>query len=113
MLGPSMMVCPIITRSNTRDIYLPQGQSWYDFFTGQKFEGGQTITVTKAIDEIPVYVPENTLIPTAVPALNTAALSNEVIVKRFGDGPCSFELYNDAGDGYGYEKGEYTITEYK
>lgn len=109
MLGPSLMVCPILTSDNSREVYFPEGQCWYDYFTGEKFEGGQKALVKKAIDEIPVYVPENSLIPTCKPGLNTESLSEEIIVKRFGDGECSFDLYTDSGDGYEYENGEFKI----
>lgn len=110
MLGPSLMVCPILTRENHREVYFPAGQRWYDYFTREIYEGGQSAVITKAIDEIPVYVPENSLIPTCEPGPNTEALSEEITVKRFGDGECSFDLYRDSGDGYGYENGEYRIV---
>lgn len=109
MLGPSLMVCPILTRDNCREVYFPEGQCWYDYFTGEKFEGGQKAVINKAIDEIPVYVPENSLIPTCEPGLNTESLSDEIIVKRFGEGECSFDLYSDSGDGYEYENGDFKI----
>lgn len=113
MLGPSLMICPIISRDGNRQVYFPEGINWYDYFTGEKYEGGSVKTITKAIDEIPVYVPENSLIPTCKPSLNTGAMSDELIIKRFGDGESSFDLYSDDGDGYGYENGEYTITHLK
>ena len=109
MFGPSLMVCPILTRDNSREVYFPKGQCWYDYFTGEKYEGGQIVVIDKAIDEIPVYVPENSLIPTCKPGLNTESLSDEIIIKRFGDGECSFDLYSDSGDGYGYENGDFKI----
>ena len=113
MLGPSLMVCPILTRENRREVYFPKGCDFYDYFTGEKYEGGTKAVIEKGIDEIPIFVPENSLIPTCKPALNTESLPEEIIIKRFGDGDCSFDLYIDAGDGYGYENGEYEIVHLK
>lgn len=113
MLGPSLMVCPILTREDSRKVYFPKGQNWYDYFTGEKYEGGQIVRIRKNLDEIPVFVPENTLIPTCEAGPNTEALTGEILWKRFGDGACSFDLYQDSGDGYGYENGEYTILHFE
>ena len=56
MFGPALLVNPV-TRPmlydvgsqpledvpQTRPVYLPAGADWYDFWTGQKYAGGQTI----------------------------------------------------------------------
>lgn len=109
MFGPSLMVCPILTRENDRKVYFPKGQDFYDFSTGERYKGGSTVTIHKEIDEIPVFVPEDSLIPMCAPAQNTASLPDEIIIKKFGEGKCCFDLYSDDGDGYGYENGEFTI----
>ena len=36
-------------------VALPPGE-WRDFWTGERFTGGQTITVSTPIDRIPVFV---------------------------------------------------------
>lgn len=95
MFGPSLMVCPILTREDEREVYFPEGQDFYDFYTGKKYEGGSSIVIHAGIDEVPLFVPENSLIPTCEPALNTESLGTDITVRRFGDGACSFELYSD------------------
>lgn len=46
MFGPALMVCPVVHQgATTRQIYLPDGTAWYDFFSGRQYDGGQTITV--------------------------------------------------------------------
>ena len=63
LFGDSMVVCPMTAAEKERDVILPQGE-WYDFFTGEKLDGGRHHVVT---DNIPVYVKSGTLLPMAAP----------------------------------------------
>jgi alpha-D-xyloside xylohydrolase len=63
LFGDSMIVAPIISGTSERDVWLPEGE-WFDFFTGEKFEGG---THHRAVAHIPVYVKGGTLLPVAKP----------------------------------------------
>ena len=122
MFGESLMVCPVIKpmyfmpgnrmleEKNERSVYLPGGTDWYDFYTGKKYTGGNTITVEAPIDRIPLFVKDKSIIPMTEFALSTDELSKNVTYKVFSDTPCEYEMYEDAGDGYGYERGEYTLT---
>lgn len=113
MFGPSMMICPIYEDTDTREIYLPKGSGWYDFETGKHYEGGQTICYSCGLDRIPIFVPEGAIIPTKQPGLNTEAMSEEEIENLVYPGADGvFSLYTDAGDGYGFENGEYCVTEF-
>jgi len=88
-------------------VYLPKGYAWYDLYTNQKFAGGQTIPADAPIDRIPAYVREGAILPTCAPAISTAAqkaLPVTLTVYPGKDG--AFTLYDDAGDGYGYENGQ-------
>ena len=64
LFGDSMLVAPMTADDNgERDVWLPQG-TWYNFFTGEKYEGGVHHIVT---EDIPVYVKAGTLLPLARP----------------------------------------------
>ena len=63
LFGDAMLVAPILSGENERDVWLPEG-IWYDFFTGKRYEGG---THHRATEGIPVYVKEGTLLPVAEP----------------------------------------------
>ena len=119
----SIMVCPVtepmyfehgskpITGvERTRRVYLPAGSIWFDFYSKKQYDGGQWITVDAPIDRIPLFVRDGSIIPMTEPALNTAAQTAPITFEVYSTHPCSYEFYEDAGDGYGYEKGEYTIT---
>ena len=57
MFGPDMLVAPVMEPGVTqRRIYLPAGETWKDAYTGQVYEGGQTVTVPAPIDVIPVML---------------------------------------------------------
>ena len=125
MLGPALMVCPVtepmfygkngeeLTEVNrTKKIYLPDGTKWYDLYTESCYDGGQEISVPVCLERIPVFVRAGSIVPITAPANSTADMSGqdvEVLIYAGADG--KFELYEDAGDGYGYEKGEYCVTE--
>lgn len=56
MFGPDLLVAPVMySEAVTRSVYLPEGTEWEDVWTGQRFNGGQQITVNAPIDIIPLF----------------------------------------------------------
>ena len=41
-----------------REVHLPAGTTWFNAWTGEKYEGGQNVTVAAPLDTIPVFVKE-------------------------------------------------------
>ena len=125
MFGPAFLVCPVTEpmyyevdsvpisgHDKKRTVYLPKGTGWYDYYTNEYFEGGQYISVDASIEHIPLFVRAGSIIPTSEPGFNTKAMSGADIELRVYPGnDGSFVLYEDAEDGYGYENGEYCLTE--
>ncbi|MBQ3898591.1 MAG: DUF5110 domain-containing protein [Lachnospiraceae bacterium] len=67
-----------------------------------------------SLDRIPLFVKGGSIIPMQKAALSTEEQTGEIEMKVFSsDGKASYELYEDAGDGYAYEKGEYKLTTIK
>ena len=100
-----------------RKVYLPEGERWYDFWTEDCYEGGRWIEADAPLERIPLFVREGSIIPMyredCIPksADESAMLGKECMEYRVFDGKdAEFFLYEDVGDGYGYEKGEYTVT---
>jgi alpha-D-xyloside xylohydrolase len=89
-----------------RRVYLPAGTSWYDFWSGARIAGGQTIDAPAPLETMPLHVRAGSIVPFG-PHLQYAnekpADPIELRVYRGADG--RFELYEDEGDGYAYEKG--------
>jgi alpha-D-xyloside xylohydrolase len=56
MFGPNYLVAPVMREGQKeRTVYLPQGASWTDAWTGSQYEGGETITAAAPLDVIPVF----------------------------------------------------------
>jgi alpha-D-xyloside xylohydrolase len=91
------------------EVYLPAGTSWYDFWTGKQFEGGQIIQRTAPINIMPLYVKAGSILPMG-PNIQYAEEKppNPLEIRVYTGAAGSFVLYEDENDGYGYEKGEYT-----
>ena len=97
------------TESKTATKYLPKGAVWYDFWTGQSYKGGQTVTLQTTFDRVPMFVRAGSILPLGpeMQYVGEQAWDNlELRVYPGADG--SFTLYEDEGDNYNYEHGRYT-----
>jgi|CZKL01.1.fsa_nt_gi alpha-D-xyloside xylohydrolase len=106
LFGDSLLVNPVTERqATTRSVVLPAGDDWIDFWTGQKQRGGQTITADAPIERMPIFVKEGSIVPMG-PVVQCAADTEDPMEFRiYGGKDADFELYEDSGDGYVYEKG--------
>lgn len=106
MVGPSLLVAPIFKGENQRSVYLPAG-TWYDYWTHEKIEGGRRLDVAKPVDQIPLYVKDNSLLPLAAPVEQiTPATCFDVTAQVFGAKPVPFTLYEDDGTTCDFEQGK-------
>lgn len=109
-----ILVCPVthpLSESATRSMYLPQGNRWTDYWTGKVYDGGQRIEVTTSIDRLPLFVRCGSIIPTTAAAEHTGAITGQPItINVYPGADAEFTLYQDSGDGYDYEKGDYRLT---
>lgn len=117
MFGKSLMICPIVTPMQdgiaTRDVYLPEGCDWYDFWSNSRYAGGQWLTVQAPLDSVPIFVRAGAIVPVGPEAQfadEHQGQATALYVFSGADG--RFTMYCDAGDGYGYEHGEYLRTTY-
>jgi len=129
MFGKSLLVCPVtkpmyskisihgndttnvedFSKIKDKEIYLPEGTDWYDFWSGEKHSGGQTLNKGTPIDIIPLYVKAGSILPIG-PKVQYATEKKwddlEIRVYPGADG--EFTLYEDENDNYNYEKGSYS-----
>lgn len=99
----------------TYEVYLPKGAKWYDYWTGEKLEGGQTIKADAPISHSPLYVKAGSIIPLCKADVKNAKVAdwkNLDIVVYPGEN-AEFTLYEDEGDNYNYEKGQYSTIQLK
>ncbi|ATP55774.1 ABC transporter substrate-binding protein [Pedobacter ginsengisoli] len=112
MAGEYLLVAPMFTGKQTRTVILPKGK-WFDFYTGKYAGDGEVITVTPGLDKIPVYVKDGGVIPMG-PALMHAPKPNEKVnleIRYYGSKPAKYQLYDDDGETFNYEKGAYSFRE--
>jgi alpha-D-xyloside xylohydrolase len=107
MFGPAILVSPVTDQGATeRDVYLPPAARWYDFWTGKAMDGNQRLPAAAPLDRIPLYVKAGSILPMG-PEIEYAQQKPdapiELRVYRGADG--HFDLYEDQGDTYNYEKG--------
>ncbi|MGB4960418.1 MAG: glycoside hydrolase family 31 protein [Saprospiraceae bacterium] len=115
MLGSHMLVCPVLEpNAKSRYVYLPKG-NWYHFWTNALFEGGKEITADAPLEEIPVYIREGAVIPffPMMQYVGEKPIDQLTLHVYHGGENVNSYLYEDAGDGYGYEKGIYNRKRFK
>lgn len=107
MVGPSLLVAPLFAGEKERKVILPQGK-WYDFYTGELVGEGEVITASPGLGKIPVYVKDGGIIPLWPATAKIDGTKKPVEVRYYGNAPASYDLYDDDGETYDYEKGKYT-----
>lgn len=113
MFGDALLVAPIAPGAKTRKVLLPAGK-WYDFYTGRWAGENQTIEVTPSLAEIPVFVKNGSLVPLLAASRQWAPAANEIValeIRHYGEAPGKLALYDDDGETFDYEKGEYSWTQ--
>lgn len=107
MMGDRVMVAPIAAGSTERDIYLPAGE-WVDFWSGERFVGGQSIHRAVPLEQIPIFVKDGSVLPLATPTLHTDDPQSYALqVQVYGNGSLPAELIEDDGETFAYEQGEF------
>ena len=111
MFGPAFLVAPVTDQGATsREVYLPAGTDWYNFWTNERVKGGQMITVAAPIDTIPLFVRAGSIVPLGAPVENTHQLQAIAQLKVYPGADGNFTLFSDDGTTYAYEKGAGSIT---
>lgn len=102
------------SKTGKQTVYLPQGTQWYDFWTGETFQGGQTIQKEVPIDIIPLYIRAGAIIPFG-PKVQYAGEKkwNNLEIRIYQGADGEFVLYEDENDNYNYEKGVYSTITFK
>ena len=111
MFGPAFLVAPVTEQGATsREVYLPAGADWYNYWTNERVKGGQTITVQAPIDTIPLFVRAGSIIPMGAAVESTTQTAGHRSVWVYPGADADFTLFSDDGKTYAYEKGAGAIT---
>ncbi|KQS41820.1 TIM-barrel domain-containing protein [Pedobacter sp. Leaf194] len=110
LYGDAFLVAPVTEKGATKkQVYLPAGIDWVDFWTGEQKKGGQTVEKSAPIDIIPLYVRAGSIVPWG-PDVQYATEKkwDNLEIRIYPGANGMFKLYEDEFDNYNYEKGAYT-----
>lgn len=105
MMGEALLVAPVLAGHEGRKVYLPHGM-WYCFWTNAVYEGGRWHELRVPLEQIPMFVKENVLLPLAEPVdyvMETTCF--RMHVRSYGNASCSFELIEDDAFSLDHERG--------
>lgn len=125
MFGKAILVCPVTTPMyskdakedfstvGTKELYLPAGTDWIDFWTGEKQAGGQVIKKETPLDIIPLYLKAGSILPVG-PEVQYATEKgwDNLEIRIYEGANGEFTLYEDEKDNYNYEKGVYSTIQF-
>jgi alpha-D-xyloside xylohydrolase len=110
MFGPSLLINPVYEyKQRQRELYLPQSAGWYNLYSGKFYAGGQKINADAPYERMPVFVKAGSIIPFGPELQYTSEKPADTITLNVYTGAdASFNLYEDEGTNYNYEKGDYS-----
>ena len=123
MVGDELMIAPVLTpmlygpgstpvtnAAKTVDVYLPRNSSWIDFWSGRSLSGGQTVEAEAPLSHIPAFVKAGSILPLG-PRVQYSGenLAAPIELRIYPGSDGAYFLYEDAGDGWGYEKGACSV----
>lgn len=114
MMGESILVAPLFNWKKERDVVLPKG-NWYDFYTGDYVGNGEIIHIEVGLDKIPLFVKDGGIVP-MMPAIRQTSDWKEDMpleVRVYGEKEGIFELYDDDGFTFNYQRGKFTMKQFK
>jgi len=108
MFGDALMIAPVVSYKEINKVYLPEG-NWYNFFTEQPYNGKQEIMVETPMESLPVYVKGGSVITMQKTVQHASEKPGDTLFVHVYKGTkgSNTVYYEDAGDGYSYEKGHY------
>jgi alpha-glucosidase len=112
--GNGFMIVPFAGADTYGNIYFPQG-NWYDLYTDEVLAGKQEKIIPVTLNKLPVYVKESSIIPMQSLVQTTAQKPTDTLTVHIYKGNVnnSFVYYEDDGESYNYENGNFfkrTIT---
>jgi alpha-D-xyloside xylohydrolase len=116
MFGPSFLVAPVLSKGVKEwEVYLPETLSgWYNFWTGKQFKGGQSITSEASLSTIPLFVKAGSIVPMGKFMQYSNEKSTDTLeIRVYTGSDGKFDLYEDEGTNYNYEKGAYSIIPFE
>jgi alpha-D-xyloside xylohydrolase len=109
LFGKAFLVAPVYQhKARARQVYLPAGAGWYDFHSGAKTAGGQSVQAAAPLARMPLYVRAGSIVPVGPDVqYSSEKLAGPITLFVFTGTDGSFDYYEDDGVSYRYERGEF------
>lgn len=108
LFGKAFMVIPFESTKEYGNVYFPKG-TWYDLYTDAVQAGGSEKILRLSKDKLPVYVKESSIVPMQSLVQSSMEKPTDTLVLHIYKGAVnnSFVYYEDDGQSYNYEKGDF------
>jgi alpha-glucosidase len=108
LFGGSMMVAPVTTQENNKQLYLPKGE-WYNIYTDEKINGAKEWKEEVPAYQIPIFIKASAIIPIQSIVQSTKEKASDTLWLHVYNGKDknSFTCYEDKGDGMEYQNRNY------
>ncbi len=129
MFGKAILVCPVtdslytdrskgpaaanFSTIKSQKVYLPAGTEWFDFWTGNKLNGGEEVSKEVPMDIMPLYVKAGSIVPMGPFIQYTTEKTDPIEIRVYPGANGTFDLYEDENDNYNYEKGKHSVITFK
>lgn len=114
MFGPAFLVNPVLEPyATSREVYLPETNGWYNFWSGEFTKGGQTIKTEAPLDKMPLFIKAGSIVPMGPYMQYASEKPADVIELRVYTGANGeFTLYDDEGENYNYENDVFSTIDF-
>ncbi|GAB3676329.1 hypothetical protein GCM10028856_34310 [Halopiger thermotolerans] len=114
MFGDDLLIAPVLEAGATaREVYLPDGEQWVDYWSGESYDGGQTLTVDAPLDHLPIFVRTDSILPMREVQQYTGEQPlTTLVLDAYVDDEATYSFYEDDGESRAYEDGEYNVTDF-
>ncbi len=97
MFGPWILVSPVVEPGERHVIYLPEG-CWFDYWTGEKFDGPKNLIARVPLDILPLHVSGGAIIPKMQRAWRIPEERiDPLVIEVWPDGSSTYHFYEDEG----------------
>lgn len=112
LVGENLLVAPVLEQGATkRMVYLPEGV-WYDYWTGEKYEGNQYILRDAPLDVCPMFVKEGSVIPTYEVMQYVGEKPYNKLTLLVTPKAGTYTHFQDNGEDYAYQEGQYNLYQF-
>lgn len=111
LFGEKVIIAPILKPDTYhRVVYLPDG-TWFNYWSGEKYEGGQHMMVEADLETLPIFVKEGAIIPHGAVTRSTEFPVDKLTLYIYPmeEGSSTYTLYDDDGKTFAYQNGSYLL----